>query len=349
YKDHATGSNRVDKFERDIRLLTEALEQEPENHRHWFYLAQSYRDAGRTSEAVEAYAKRAAMGGWEEEAWYARLEEARCRRTLGDEAGFLRQALTAFNQRPHRAEPLHDLARYYRERGMNDASLLFAERGLEIERPNDDVLFLEDYVYEAGMQEECSIAANYARDPQRKDRGHAACNWLALNRKIPVGTRELAWSNLFFYVEPAAATFPSITSQPVGFAPPDGYRPLNPSIVRWGERILLVQRTANYTVAAEGLRYETPDAAPVHTRNFLLQLDDKLEIRSTGEILPPVDMPKPVYQLVLGFEDVRPFVWQGGLWCSACVRELTPEGWCEQVLARIDERVTGQYRLTDWR
>ena len=32
YKDHATGANRVDKFERDIRLLTEALKQEPENH-----------------------------------------------------------------------------------------------------------------------------------------------------------------------------------------------------------------------------------------------------------------------------------------------------------------------------
>ncbi|HEX4572445.1 MAG TPA: glycosyl transferase, partial [Dongiaceae bacterium] len=60
YKDHATGANRVDKFERDIRLLTEALKQEPENHRYWFYLAQSYRDAGRTAEAVEAYAKRAA-------------------------------------------------------------------------------------------------------------------------------------------------------------------------------------------------------------------------------------------------------------------------------------------------
>src|SRR4029077_196825 len=28
YKDHASGSNRVDKFERDIKLLSEALEQD---------------------------------------------------------------------------------------------------------------------------------------------------------------------------------------------------------------------------------------------------------------------------------------------------------------------------------
>ncbi|MGT2466433.1 glycosyltransferase [Mesorhizobium atlanticum] len=78
YKDHATGSNRVDKFERDIKLLLAALDENPENHRYWFYLAQSYRDAGRTAEAAVAYAKRAAMGGWDEEAWNARLQEARC-------------------------------------------------------------------------------------------------------------------------------------------------------------------------------------------------------------------------------------------------------------------------------
>ena len=73
YKDHASGSNRVDKFERDIRLLSKALKKEPDNQRYWFYLAQSYRDAGRTAEAAKTYAKRAEMGGWDEEAWYARL------------------------------------------------------------------------------------------------------------------------------------------------------------------------------------------------------------------------------------------------------------------------------------
>jgi len=154
YKDHASGSNRVDKFERDIRLLTQALEAEPDNHRYWFYLAQSYKDAGRTAEGAQTYAKRAAMGGWEEEAWYARMMEARCLRDMDDEGGFVRQALAAYNRRPQRAEPLYDLAQYYREHGMNEASVLFSEPGLAVPRPEEDVLFLEDFVYTAGFKEE---------------------------------------------------------------------------------------------------------------------------------------------------------------------------------------------------
>ena len=45
YIDHADGSNRGDKSERDIRLLKAALDLEPDNARYWFYLAWSYRDA----------------------------------------------------------------------------------------------------------------------------------------------------------------------------------------------------------------------------------------------------------------------------------------------------------------
>jgi glycosyltransferase involved in cell wall biosynthesis len=348
YKDHASGSNRADKFERDIRLLSKALKHEPENHRYWFYLAQSYRDAGQRAKAAQTYAKRAEMGGWDEEAWYARLQQARCLRDLKDEGGFIREALAAFNQRPQRAEPLYDLARFYRECGMNAVSVLFSEFGLTLPRPEQDILFLEDFVYEAGLHEEYSIAANYACDPARKDRGRDACNWLALNRKIPAGNRNLARSNLLFYVESASTMMPSFVARPVGFTPPDGYQPTNPSVARWGEQIMMVQRTVNYIMTGDN-QYETPNGAPIHTRNFLLRLDPALDIQSSTEILPPADMPEPLYKLVKGFEDMRLFAWAGQLWCSSNLRELTAEGWCEQVLARIDQSASGDCRLTDWR
>ena len=216
YKDYASGANRTDKFERDIRLLTQALEHEPENVCTWFYLAQSYRDAGRTAEAADTYAKRAEMGGWDEEAWYARLQLARCLRSLGDDGGFLRQALAAFHQRTHRAEPLYDLARYYRERGMHEVSVLFSEPGLALALPEQDVLFLENYIYSVGIREEFAIAAFYARDPARRDRGSAVCNAIALDRDVPEASRALARSNLLFYIEFRRRDLPVIRAAPCG-------------------------------------------------------------------------------------------------------------------------------------
>jgi hypothetical protein len=143
------------------------------------------------------------MGDGDEDAWYARVQEARCLRALNDDSGFVRAALAAFNQRPLRAEPLYDLARFYRERGMTNLSVLYAEAGLALERPDSEAMFVEDFVYTVGLREEYSIAAYYFPDPMRKERGHVAADWLTLSRTAPQATRDLARSNVGFYCEPA--------------------------------------------------------------------------------------------------------------------------------------------------
>ena len=151
-----------------------------------------------------------------------------------------------------------------------------------------------------------------------------------------------------FYCEPAKTLMPSFSARRVGFTPPEGWQATNPSIVRLGDQLVLVQRCVNYTLTDDG-EYRTADGSPIATRNFLLRLNADLRAGSTVEILPPQDLPVPVFELVLGFEDVRPFAWRGELWCSARVRQLTPEGWCEQVLARIDyPPSSGAARLMDW-
>ena len=177
---HASGSSRVDKFERDIRLLSDALRQDASSTRYWFYLAQSYRDAGRMQEAAATYARRAEMGGWEEEAWYTRWQFARCRRALGDEAGFIQAALAAYNQRPTRGEPLCDLAQFYRERGMHETSLLFSRPGLSLGLP-EDMLFVDHFVHSVKLREEFAISAFYSHDPANRALGHDVCDWLALD------------------------------------------------------------------------------------------------------------------------------------------------------------------------
>ena len=282
-----------------------------------------------------------------EEIWYARLQEARCHWALGDGDGFVRQALDLCNQRPNRAEPLFDLARFHRERGMHETAAHFAEAGLALARPGDDAKFVEDFVYEYGFREELSIAGFYCRDPARKDRSFAACNWLALNRNIPEDTRNLSRGHLSFYVRPASEPMPSFTVRPVGFLPPDGWRPTNASVARRADEILVVQPSVNY--ALEDGNYQASDGLPVGTRIFLLRLGPALDVEASVEILPPVNLLTPASGQMRVLEEPRLFAWRGALWCSAAARELSPEGWCRQVLARIDESGAGPYRLVDCR
>jgi len=61
-------------YAKDAALLERALPDEPQNARYSFYLAQSYRDAGQLDRARDAYRRRAAMGGWDEEVWYSLYE-----------------------------------------------------------------------------------------------------------------------------------------------------------------------------------------------------------------------------------------------------------------------------------
>ena len=347
YMDHHTGSNRVDKFERDIALLLRGLELDPNNHRYWYYLAQSYSDANQTAKAAETFGLRADMpNGWEEETWHARLRQSRCLLKLGNEAGFIQSALAAFNRRPWRAEPLYDLSRYFRQKQQYETSVIFAEAGLSVDGPGEDILFIEDKVYKYGLLEEYSIAAYYSFDTDRKERGFRACERLALCRDVSEATRSLARKNLYFYLSPAIDLMPSFESRRIAFTPPENYRACNPSITRQGDRILIAQRSVNYRL--EDGRYYTPGNSPIHTRNFLVELSPDLSIKQCREILEPLDLPLE-YGKVLGFEDLRIFVWKQQLWTIACVKQLNRVGWCEQVLARLEDADDGALRLTDWR
>ena len=155
--------------------------------------------------------------------------------TSSDEGGFLARGARGLQSAPaaRRAalRPGAVLSRARHERG--ERAVL--EAGLALPRPEQDILFLEDFVYAAGLHEEYSIAANYARDPARKDRGFAACNWLALNRDDPGRRRATSRGRTCSsIVEPVSAMMPSFAARPVGFTPPDGYRPMNPSVARLG-------------------------------------------------------------------------------------------------------------------
>jgi glycosyltransferase involved in cell wall biosynthesis len=189
------GLSTAEKYARDARTLEAALVDEPDNSRYQFYLAQSYRDSGQTGRAIEAYLKRATMGGWEEEVWYALFQAAALQVQAGAPADVVIAAyLRAHEARPTRAEALCDLARYLRLRERHALAHVFAARAKDIPRPAD-ILFLADDVYTWRSLDEYAVSAYWVGAfAESAD----ACRRLLAASTTPVDQRARIMENLRF-------------------------------------------------------------------------------------------------------------------------------------------------------
>lgn len=328
--DHADGANRPEKYERDVRLFEADLKRDPQNPRTWFYLANTYRDGGHLSKAVDAYRKRIALGGWDEEVWNAQVNLAECLEQQGLEDAYLKEALTAYQMRPRRAEPLHALAMHYRKSGANALAVMFAEKGLSIPKPND-LLFLQDWMYEWGFREEYSIAGFYL--PETHERAFHITNGLALDPKVPDHVRTLARSNMVHYLRPLKDFAPSYAEQEINFTPSPGFTAMNPCVtLRPTGDLEVLLRTVNYRINEHGQYMIGPTGcwdAPIETENWLLQLGHDMRTRDYMKVR--WDRPAPQYSMVLGLEDMRIFWHKGERQFVACCREQSATGTPEQI------------------
>jgi glycosyltransferase involved in cell wall biosynthesis len=183
-------------YARDAALLEEAVRAHPDSTRDLFYLAQSYRDAGDAAKSRALYLRRADMGGWDEERWFALYQAALLGERLGLPAADVSfDYLRAFQQRPTRAEPLVHLARYHRQRGELALAWLYARQAAAIPRPAD-LLFVEEAIYAWRALDEVAIAAYYAG---ARDEGRAAIDRLIAEDRVPAGERNRVLANRRFY------------------------------------------------------------------------------------------------------------------------------------------------------
>ncbi len=348
--DHADGANRPNKFKRDIKLLRDGLRAEPANSRYMFYLAQSYRDSGDNKRAASWFRKCMDAGGWDEQVWNAHVNYACCLRSMGDEAGFVLETLKAYSRRPSRAEPLYDLTKFFREKDRDQAAaLLFADAGRKIPEPKD-LLFVNHEVYATGFLQETAITAFYVNG--RREDGFIACDKLALMRDVPDHVRQEAKNNLIHYMEPLKSYCPSFKATRIPFDKP-GWTAMNPSVTVHNRDVVVNLRTVNYVMDGQG-RYlinsstggEANNSNPIVTRNYLFPYVGA----EPREVLAPEDFPRPAqFPPVIGLEDTRLFSWENELWSISNVRELNPEGYCEQVVAKLDYNHPNQYRWGDWK
>lgn len=159
YKINGGGARSKDpkKYEKDALVLENALQDDPTNTRYMFYLAQSYRDAGLQEKSIEAYNKRIAMGGWDEEIYYSLLEIALQQATLELPLHIVADSFTrAIVYRPSRAEPYYYLSKYLRENDLNFSAYFVINQALNKSFP-DDILFVEKWIYDYGLLFEYSV------------------------------------------------------------------------------------------------------------------------------------------------------------------------------------------------
>ena len=153
---HGDGGSRAGKLSRDRDLLTRQLEASPDDARTVFYLAQTYRDLGDTERAASLYARRAHLGGFEEEAFYAAFQHALLAAD-GDWRRGRELLVDAWQRRPQRIEPLYEIALRARHRDDVKTADWATRMGVGAAMP-EDILFVHRYVYDWGMLLERSIA-----------------------------------------------------------------------------------------------------------------------------------------------------------------------------------------------
>jgi len=343
FRDHATGSNRGDKFERDTRLLEGYLKEHPNDARTLFYLANTYRDRGMHEEAAKLYAKRIEVGGWEEEVWYSRMQLAYCFRNLGQEDRYIASMLEAYNARPIRAETIYSLARHYREKkDQQHVAMLFAQSGSKIKMPGD-VLFVEQWQYDWGFDEEKSILGAYKSDTF--DEGLNACDRMALDLEVPPFHREGARKNLFWYLRPLGHYCPDFKTYRIPEVNPDSkYVNSNPSVAVHDGKVHAIVRTVSYRIRPDGT-YDYNGTPAIRTTNYFADFDKDLQLTKAVKLLRPTGFPEPVFKDILDVEDMRLFRMQGEWWANGCVLEQNHHAWREQFLMKLNPE-TGE--VTDW-
>lgn len=188
----------IEKYKKDAETLEKALLEEPDNQRYHFYLAQSYFDSQQWAKAEEQYARRASMGGWQEEAYYSIYRIALCKAMQEKPWPEVQQAfLDAYNYRPCRAEPLYHIAQVYRQKfNMPVLAFMFARAAADIPFPSQDILFVADAIYKYALLDEIAATAFYAGYPVI---GYEACMKLLQENNLPNSEVPRIQSNLESY------------------------------------------------------------------------------------------------------------------------------------------------------
>jgi len=195
-------SSDPEKYQKDAIRFEEALAsgtvEEKDFNRYHFYLAQSYRDSQQWEKSLDAYLKRADLGGWNEEVFYSLYQAGRIMEILEKPVDNIIQVyFRAYQTAPWRAESLWAAARLCRAFSRFDQGYRFAKQGLKIRYP-EGALFVGQGIYEWALLDEFAIAAYWTGNYREARMAGAQ---ILNDKKFPEDQRERIEANLKFSTE----------------------------------------------------------------------------------------------------------------------------------------------------
>jgi len=188
-----------EKYRRDYHILRKYLDEDPNQPRKQFYLAQSAFDAHMFDIAEVEYEKRANMGQWIEEVFYSWVRVGICRELLNKPIGEVIDAfMKAYETLPNRVEPLYQMSCIYRKHGRPRDAFIMASYGLSIPMPQDQILFVDTSNYQWGILDEVATTAAHVG---KHHMGLAACEKLLSEPYLPDDQRERVKNNRNLYLQ----------------------------------------------------------------------------------------------------------------------------------------------------
>jgi glycosyltransferase involved in cell wall biosynthesis len=189
------------KFLKDAELLEEVLKTDIDDwfrSRYTFYLAQSYRDAGKPELSLTRYLERADQGFWNEEVYISLYSAGNLMKGLNySKEQVLQTYLKAHESCSHRAEAIHAAINYCRSNGLNQQGYILGKHAMTIELPVGS-LFVEKWIYDYGVLDEFSIVAYWAGNFEESK---IACERILSENKIPGHYVDRVKSNLQFALD----------------------------------------------------------------------------------------------------------------------------------------------------
>jgi tetratricopeptide (TPR) repeat protein len=329
------GGCKSDKIERDIRLLTEDLKEDPNNGRAYFYLAQSYKDCGKFEEAIKNYKKRIEVGGWIEEVWHAHYQIAKCYDCLKESEEVEAWALRAFKIHPHRAEPLYFLLQYFKNKYEHFKAYQYYLKGKDIPFPKNDVLFIEYPVYEGLFDYENTIISCYIFNKTRQD---------TLNDIISyINTKNFniynVWDNIQYYIEPLVSSTYKGEYSKLFFPQMDEFQVSSCSVIPYKNKLLMNTRYVNYSIDSQGQYHMRSADGHVKTKNGMTYLNSSYYPLEDVKMMK--EEPGKTYPSnIEGLEDVRLFMFKDKVYFTASSKNITNDGKIVMAIGDYDPEST---------